>query len=76
MMAMDLVQDPVQLTPDHDLRDRVIQEAFRRGLLLLGCGECALRFCPPLCITAEQVDKALEIVGGVLAGLGAEKLAV
>jgi 4-aminobutyrate aminotransferase len=75
MMAMDLVQDPVQLTPDHDLRDRVIQEAFQRGLLLLGCGECAIRFCPPLCVTADQVDKALEILGSVLSSLGAAKMA-
>jgi 4-aminobutyrate aminotransferase len=75
MMAMDVVQDPIQLTPDHDLRDRVIQQAFHRGLLLLGCGESALRFCPPLCITAEQVDQALDILAGVLSGIPAEKIA-
>jgi 4-aminobutyrate aminotransferase len=76
MTAMDLVRDPVQLTPDHDLRDQVIQEAFRRGLLLLGCGESAIRFCPPLCITAEQVDRALDILGGVLTGPHAAQGAV
>jgi 4-aminobutyrate aminotransferase len=76
MMALDLVQDPVQRTPDPVLRDQVIQEAFRRGLLLLGCGESAIRFCPPLCITADQVDTALQILGGVLSGLRSEKLAV
>jgi 4-aminobutyrate aminotransferase len=76
MRAMDLVHDPVQRTPDPGLRDRVIQEAFHRGLLLLGCGESAIRFCPPLCITAAQVDTALEILGGVLAGLGSGRVAV
>jgi 4-aminobutyrate aminotransferase len=76
MMAMDVVQDPVQLTPDPALRDQVIQEAFRRGLLLLGCGESAIRFCPPLCITAAQVDTALEILGAVLAGARSGQLAV
>src|SRR5207247_6067450 len=47
-------------------RDQIVQSAFQRGLLLLGCGESAVRFCPPLCVTADQVDKALEILSGVL----------
>jgi 4-aminobutyrate aminotransferase len=76
MVAMDLVRDPVQLTPDPGLRDEVIQEAFRRGLLLLGCGESAIRFCPPLCVSAAQVDQVLDILTGVLDGRRAEKVAV
>jgi 4-aminobutyrate aminotransferase len=47
-------------------REKVIQGAFRRGLLLLGCGETALRFCPPLCVTAEQVQTCLRVLDGVL----------
>jgi 4-aminobutyrate aminotransferase len=43
-------------------RERIVQTAFRRGLLLLGCGECGIRFCPPLCITARQVETALQIL--------------
>jgi 4-aminobutyrate aminotransferase len=64
MVAMDLVHD--RATPDPALRDAVIQAAFRHGLLLLSCGECALRFCPPLCIDAGQVDTALRILAQVL----------
>ena len=51
-------------TPAH--RDWLIQTCFHRGLLLLGCGERAIRFCPPLCITAEQVGSALAILGTAL----------
>ncbi|MBX9623479.1 MAG: aminotransferase class III-fold pyridoxal phosphate-dependent enzyme, partial [Gemmataceae bacterium] len=47
-------------------RDRVIDRAFARGLLLLGCGERAIRFCPALCVTAEQVETCLGILDGVL----------
>src|SRR5262249_15403896 len=61
MMAMDLVRENAPDTPDPALRDQIVQTAFRHGLLLLGCGESAVRFCPPLCVTAGQVDKALEI---------------
>ncbi|VTT98271.1 4-aminobutyrate aminotransferase : Acetylornithine aminotransferase OS=uncultured planctomycete GN=argD PE=3 SV=1: Aminotran_3 [Gemmataceae bacterium] len=47
-------------------KESVIQAAFHRGLLLLGCGERALRFCPPLCVTAAQVETCLRILDGVL----------
>jgi 4-aminobutyrate aminotransferase len=63
MMAMDLVRSTGQLDPA--LRDAVVQAAFRKGLLLLGCGESAIRFCPPLCVTAGQVDRALDILAAV-----------
>jgi 4-aminobutyrate aminotransferase len=53
-------------TPSAALREKVIQTAFGRGLLLLGCGETAIRFCPPLCVSAAQVDTALAILDGVL----------
>lgn len=66
MMAMDLVKPGHKPLPHHALRDEVIQTAFQRGLLLLGCGESALRFCPPLCITAEQITTALGILAAVL----------
>jgi 4-aminobutyrate aminotransferase len=52
-------------------RDAVVQAAFEAGLLLLGCGETAIRFCPPLCVTAAQVDTAVEILGEVLASKAA-----
>jgi 4-aminobutyrate aminotransferase len=76
MVAMDLVKsrDPYVLHPT--LRDELVQAAFRHGLLLLGCGESAIRFCPPLCITAEQVDTALKVLGNVLAQQPTEPLAV
>jgi 4-aminobutyrate aminotransferase len=75
MVAVDLVEARDRQTPDPVLREQIVQSAFQRGLLLLGCGESALRFCPPLCITAEQVETALGILGGVLAEQKPEKVA-
>jgi 4-aminobutyrate aminotransferase len=68
MMAMDLARHGA---PDPALRDEIVQTSFRRGLLLLGCGESAIRFCPPLCVTAEQVTTALRVLGDVLGNLTA-----
>jgi 4-aminobutyrate aminotransferase len=67
MMAVDLVKSRDPLIPDPLLRDEIVQAAFQKGLLLLGCGESALRFCPPLCVTPAQVDMALHILTQVLA---------
>jgi 4-aminobutyrate aminotransferase len=76
MVAVDLVRQRNPYTYDPDLRDAVVDAAFRKGLLLLGCGESAVRFCPPLCITAEQIDVALRILGEVLAARHATTVAV
>jgi 4-aminobutyrate aminotransferase len=76
MVACDVVRpdDPTALAQKR--RDELVQAAFRRGLLLLGCGEAAVRFCPPLCVTPEQVDTALGLLDGVLAERHSESLAV
>jgi 4-aminobutyrate aminotransferase len=47
--------------PDPDLRDQIIEHAFRRGLLLLPCGPSTVRFCPPLCLTGRQVEIGLKL---------------
>jgi 4-aminobutyrate aminotransferase len=74
MMAMDLVKEGN--TPDPATRDAMVQTAFHQGLLLLGAGDSAIRFCPPLCVSAQQVETALQILGGIIAGRKPEKLAV
>jgi 4-aminobutyrate aminotransferase len=44
------------------LRDRIVDLAFERGLLILGCGETSLRLAPPLVVQQGEVDVALEIL--------------
>ncbi len=52
--------------PDHALREKLVDECFLKGLLLLGCGESTIRFCPPLIVTKQDVDTALSIIDSVL----------
>ena len=66
MTAVDVVEPVDRMEYSPKLREHIIQTAFHRGLLLLGCGESALRFCPPLCVTAEQIDAGLRILDGVI----------
>ena len=44
------------------LRDKTIENAYKRGLILLGAGESAIRFIPPLIINEKQIDEAIDIL--------------
>jgi len=61
MLAVDVVKDGPSPEADPERRDRIVTEAFTRGVLLLGCGECGIRFTPPLCIDADQVRVGLDV---------------
>ena len=61
MVGVELVKDRQTKEMAPELRDQVIQEAYRRGLLILGCGPCTIRFMPALNVPAALIDEALEI---------------
>jgi 4-aminobutyrate aminotransferase len=52
---------------DHHQAAAVEQAAFRKGLLMLGCGDDAIRISPPLVFREDQAEVALEIFEGVIA---------
>lgn len=62
MIAIELVEDKKTRNPLPALRDRVVDLAFERGLLLLGCGETSIRLCPSLLVRQEEADIALDIL--------------
>jgi len=55
--------------PDPKVRAKILQGAFERGLILLPCGESAIRFCPPLCINETQLDVGLKLFDEAIAAL-------
>jgi len=61
MIGVEFVKDRASKQPDAELRDRVEMATFNRGLILLGCGANSIRWSPPLILTRENVDVALEI---------------
>ena len=61
MVGVEFCRPDDNNTPDRQLRERVMQKCFEKGLLLLGCGESTLRFCPPLIVTAEEVETAVRL---------------
>jgi L-lysine 6-transaminase len=48
--------------PSGEVRDKVADQAYELGMIILGCGQKSLRFRPPLDVTAAEIDEALELI--------------
>jgi len=55
LMCAVTVSDPAT-------RERILNAAFQRGLILYGCGERAIRFCPALCVTEDEIRAGLDVL--------------
>ena len=60
MIGIELVHDQKTKAKAPDLRDHVVSRAFERGLLVLGAGDNTVRLSPPLVITRDQCDFAIQ----------------
>ncbi len=59
MIGIEFVHDKVTREPAGRIRDAVEDMAFHRGLLVLGAGDSTIRLCPPLVVSRDQCDFAL-----------------
>lgn len=62
MIGLEIVRDQQSRIPVSPMRNRIVQLAFERGLLILGCGETSIRLCPPLIVNRHEADIALDIL--------------
>jgi len=62
MIGVEMVRDHESKAPVPEERDRIVRLAFERGILLLGAGESAIRLSPPLIVTREQADVAVDVL--------------
>ena len=60
MIGIELVRDQGTREPAPEIRERIVNLAFERGLLVLGAGESSIRLCPPLVVSRDQCDFAIE----------------
>jgi 4-aminobutyrate aminotransferase len=61
MLGVEFVQDRQTKEPAEKLRDLVIENAFKLGLLLLGCGKSTIRIAPPLSVSRREMEEAMAI---------------
>ncbi len=67
MLGVEFVENRETLKPAIELRDRIEMECFNRGLIILGCGTSVIRWSPPLVLTKEHVDVAIDIFDQAIA---------
>src|SRR6202046_1809277 len=74
MIGVDIVKD--KTTKEHGAaeRDLIIERAFEHGVLFLGCGPSTIRLCPPLVVTEEEADVALEVLEECIHHVGGQRL--
>jgi 4-aminobutyrate aminotransferase len=67
MLGVEFVENKTSLKPAPELRDKIEVACFERGLIILGAGANTIRWSPPLVLTKENVDVALEIFDEAIA---------
>jgi 4-aminobutyrate aminotransferase len=67
MIGVEFVKDRTSNETAPELRDRVEGACFERGLVILAAGTNTIRWSPPLILTKENVDVAVEIFDDAIA---------
>jgi 4-aminobutyrate aminotransferase len=61
MIGIEFVRNRKTKEPAPEMTDQIARECFKNGLMLLTCGKNTIRFIPPLIISQQTADQALEI---------------
>jgi 4-aminobutyrate aminotransferase len=62
MIGVEIVKDRATKAIAHDERDRIVELAFERGILFLGCGPNTVRIAPALVVTKDEADVAMDVL--------------
>lgn len=67
MIGVEFVENRASNKAAPELRDRVEAACFDRGLVILGAGTNTIRWSPPLILTKDNVDVAIQIFDQAIA---------
>src|SRR5689334_10638080 len=70
MIGVEIVKDKKTKEYAAEERDRIIELAFERGLLFLGCGPSTIRIAPPLVVSKDEADVAVDVLDECIALAG------
>src|ERR1700690_2950694 len=62
MIGVEIVKDKKTKEYAPEQRDRIIELAFERGVLLLGCGPSTIRIAPALVVSKDEADVAVDVL--------------
>jgi len=66
MIGMEIVENKETKKPAPKKANEIMIRSWKRGVAVITCGSSTIRIAPPLNITKELVDAALEIIGDVI----------
>jgi 4-aminobutyrate aminotransferase len=72
MIGVEIVKDKVTKEYGAADRDRIVEMAFERGVLFLGCGPSTVRICPALVVTKDEADVAVDVLEECIKLVGKE----
>lgn len=62
MIGVELVKDRATKERAIDLRNTLVMDCFHRnGMVILGCGQSSIRFCPPLILSPTEAALSVEL---------------
>jgi len=73
MIGVEIVEDKKSKKPAGEKANEIMMRSWRRGVALITCGKSTLRIVPPLVITRELVDSALDIITSTIKEVEKEK---
>jgi 4-aminobutyrate aminotransferase len=73
MMGVEVVENRDSKKAAAEKANEIMMRCWRRGVALITCGKSTLRIAPPLVITRELVDSALDIITSTIKEVEREK---
>ena len=62
MIGVEVVEDKKSKKPASEKANEIMMRSWKRGVAIITCGKSTLRLVPPLVITRDLVDSALDIL--------------
>lgn len=62
MIGVEIVKDKRTKEYAGPARDRIVELAFERGILFLGCGPSTIRIAPPLVVTQDEAEVVMDVL--------------
>ncbi len=69
MLGVEIVKDRTTKERATEMRDAIINECFRRGVLVLGAGPSTIRISPPLIVDEEQAQFAVDTFSAAISAV-------
>ena len=73
MIGMEIVEDKESKMPAPQKVTEIMMRSWKRGINVISCGTSTIRIAPPLIITRDLVDSALDIIEDVTKEVDKEK---